>query len=65
MKRSKATPCRKMKYANRATAIGAHRRTGSRADVNVYWCAACKAWHLGHSKNHYRVQKRLDQILDR
>lgn len=31
--------------------------------MNVYWCPKCKGWHVGHSRDPYRMAQRVDQIL--
>lgn len=31
--------------------------------LNVYQCGECKGWHLGNSRNPYRIQQRLDQLF--
>jgi len=48
---------------SKAHALRVHAATRKRADVNVYRCKLCGGWHLGHSRNAWRQQARLDQIF--
>lgn len=33
------------------------------AGLAVYFCGTCKAWHLCNSKEPWKVQARIDQLL--
>jgi hypothetical protein len=48
---------------SKAHAQRVHAATGKRADINVYRCTLCGFWHLGHSRNPWRIAARLDQLF--
>ena len=57
--------CRgKVRHVTKERACIAAKRTKNCA-MNVYRCPRCKAWHIGKTRDPFRLGKRIDQILSR
>lgn len=54
----------KVRHPDKTSACIAARRMKSAA-MDVYQCRKCAGWHIGNSRKPNRVQKRIDQILQR
>ena len=55
--------CGKKIHKTKAEALSHKRRIGDSTQMNVYFCAKCKGWHIGRSRSHWRWQQRIDQLL--
>lgn len=53
----------KVRHRSKIGACIAVKRTGRNVAMNVYKCPACGFWHLGHSRDPYRMAARIDQVL--
>ena len=52
----------KVKHRNRKAALEAKRKFNN-VGLDAYKCRYCHRWHLGNSRDPFRVQKRIDQLL--
>lgn len=54
----------KVRHSSQAGAIIAMKRLKNNA-LNSYRCPHCKGWHLGTSNKDWKIQQRIDQLLER
>ena len=52
----------KVRHANKNGAVIAMKKMNN-AGLSTYPCRKCGGWHVGTSRSHYKVQKRLDQLI--
>lgn len=56
--------CKKIRYPSQTAAVGAMKRIKNDG-LNSYKCPKCGGWHLGNSNKPWKIQARIDQLLNK